>query len=210
MSPHVDADSLRWSEDGLVPAIVQDADTGVVLVLGWMNAASLAKTQETGLVHFWSRSRRQLWQKGETSGNVLKVRKLAVDCDADTVLVLADPAGPTCHTDATSCFDGAQRLRPTLSQLGALWRVIQERAIERPQGSYTTRLLEAGVDAAGRKVTEEATEVLIAAKDHAVGGSPDPVVAESADLLYHLFVLWAERDIDPGAVMAALEARSTG
>lgn len=210
MSDYLDPASLNWTEDGLIPAVVQDADSGVVLMLGWMNAESLARSQDTGLVHFWSRSRQRLWQKGETSGNELRLRNLAADCDADVILVLAEPAGPTCHTNAISCFDGTARLRPTTAQLGALWRVIAQRTAERPGDSYTTTLLGAGVDAVARKVTEEATEVLMAAKDHAVGGSVGPVVSESADLLYHLFVLWAERGIDPRSVMSELEARTAG
>jgi len=204
----VDPEVLEFNADGLIPAIVQDSATGAVLMLGWMNRDSLRWTQETGFVHFWSRSRAALWKKGETSGNVLRLVGVSQDCDRDALLVLVEPTGPTCHTGHTSCFDTGSRQRPGFAQLGALWSVIAQRATERPADSYTTSLLDAGVDAAARKVTEEATEVLMAAKDHAGGGPMDPVVAESADLIYHLFVLWAERGVAPQAVMAELKSRT--
>jgi phosphoribosyl-ATP pyrophosphohydrolase/phosphoribosyl-AMP cyclohydrolase len=201
-----------YDERGLVPAIVQDAATGCVLMLGYVNAASLDATYNTGKMHFWSRSRDALWQKGETSGNSMSVVDISLDCDADTVLVRVDPAGPACHTGSTCCFSTPPRAEAAVRPgdvLPSLWATITSRAEQRPEGSYTTQLLDGGVDACGRKVTEEATEVLIAAKDHAVGaGPPDRVAEESADLLYHLLVLLAERGIGLDEVEAELARRA--
>jgi phosphoribosyl-ATP pyrophosphohydrolase/phosphoribosyl-AMP cyclohydrolase len=199
---------VRFDERGLAAAVVQDATTGRVLMLGWMNREALDLTQSTGFVHFWSRSRQELWKKGETSGNTLGFVPLAVDCDGDAVLVQAEPAGPTCHTGTESCFDDATAPPQGFAGLESLWRVIAARAAERPEGSYTTSLIEGGVDAVGRKVTEEATEVLLAAKDHASGAAADSrVTEEAADLIYHLLVLLAERGVAPTAVMGELRAR---
>ena len=199
----IDAD-IHFDAAGLVPGIVQDAETGQVLMLGYLNAESLRLTAETGFVTFWSRSRSELWRKGETSGNTLTVVDIEADCDGDALLIRARPAGPTCHTGAVSCFgDATDR---SFGELDALWSVIASRAAERPPGSYTTKLLEGGVDAVGRKVTEEATEVLLAAKDNAVGAG-DRVAEEAADLLYHLLVLLAERNTTPGDVLDELATR---
>lgn len=201
-----------YDERGLVPAIVQDATTQRVLMLGYVNDASLAATYTTGKMHFWSRSRDVLWQKGETSGNSMSVVDISLDCDADTVLVKVDPAGPACHTGSTSCFPAppGANLDPRFGDvLSNLWATIGSRARQRPEGSYTTHLLDGGVDACSRKVTEEATEVLLAAKNHAVGNGPrEQVVEESADLLYHLLVLLAERGIDLNDVGAELARRA--
>jgi len=211
-----------WGLDGLVPAIVQDAADGRVLMLAWMDAEALDATLETGDVHFHSRSRDRLWRKGATSGNVLHLRDLALDCDGDALLVQVDPHGPTCHRGTRSCFDpdGAPPERTTqgLAWLETLWTVIAERAIERPTGSYTAALLDGGVDAVSRKVTEEATEVLLAAKDdataEAAGSDRDAtrgaLAGETADLLYHALVLMAERGVAPSAVIDVLRARHTG
>ncbi|HVA85121.1 MAG TPA: bifunctional phosphoribosyl-AMP cyclohydrolase/phosphoribosyl-ATP diphosphatase HisIE [Candidatus Saccharimonadales bacterium] len=229
-------EAVRWGADGLVPAVVQDAGDGRVLMLAYVDAEALAATLSTGFVHFHSRSRGRLWRKGETSGNVLRLRELAVDCDGDALLLTADATGPTCHRGTRSCFDEpSQRFsvaqdatttveadgpgsRPTVSGqdfawLEELWTTIVDRAARRPPGSYTTSLLEGGVDAAGRKVTEEATEVLMAAKDDAVA-APDSRAAtrsalsgEVADLLYHTLVLLAERGLAPVDVIAVLRAR---
>jgi phosphoribosyl-ATP pyrophosphohydrolase/phosphoribosyl-AMP cyclohydrolase len=201
---------LSFDDRGLVPGIIQDAATGRVLMLGWLSEESLRLTRETGRVHFWSRSRRRLWMKGETSGNTLELVDIAMDCDRDALLLRVRPGGPTCHTGATSCFDAQD---PTALQgfaaLEDLWQVIAQRASDRPAGSYTVELLDGGVDATGRKVTEEATEVLLAAKDHAAGTASDArVVEEAADLVYHLLVLLAERGIGPEAMLAELRARS--
>jgi phosphoribosyl-ATP pyrophosphohydrolase/phosphoribosyl-AMP cyclohydrolase len=205
-------DGLRFDGSGLVAGVVQDAGTGRVLMLGWMNAEAVEKTLTSGVVHFWSRSRNTLWMKGETSGNTLELVDAEVDCDGDAMLLQVNPAGPTCHTGATSCFD-AGASDPVAAQgfagLERLWAVIASRARDRPENSYTTTLIEGGVDAAGRKVAEEATEVLLAAKDHAAGSGPaDRIVEESADLIYHLLVLLAERGVAPREVVAELRRRS--
>jgi phosphoribosyl-AMP cyclohydrolase / phosphoribosyl-ATP pyrophosphohydrolase len=208
------APEVRFDPDDLVPAIVQDAADGRVLMLAWMDAEALAATIETGDVHFHSRSRDRLWRKGETSGNVLRLVDLAVDCDGDALLVTADPVGPTCHRDTRSCFDpgGAQAERVTqgFAWLETLWSTIASRAEVRPSGSYTTSLLEGGVDAVGRKVTEEATEMLLAAKDDAAATTEvtrEALAAEAADLLYHALVLLAERSVAPSDVLATLRSR---
>jgi phosphoribosyl-ATP pyrophosphohydrolase/phosphoribosyl-AMP cyclohydrolase len=188
-------------------------------MLAWMDAEAVAATLETGEVHFHSRSRDRLWRKGETSGNFLRLRSLATDCDADAILVTAEPAGPTCHRGTRSCFDDDAGFIGRVSQdfawLETLWATIASRASERPDGSYTTRLLDDGVDAVGRKVTEEATEVLLAAKNDAIAeaaaapreATRAALSGEVADLLYHALVLLAERDIPPSEVIAVLQTR---
>ncbi|MEX1043904.1 MAG: bifunctional phosphoribosyl-AMP cyclohydrolase/phosphoribosyl-ATP diphosphatase HisIE [Acidimicrobiia bacterium] len=191
----------------LVPAVVQDPDSGRVLMLGWMNAEAYGRTLETGFVTFWSRSRQVLWEKGATSGNRLTFDSLEWDCDADTILVLARPTGPVCHTGTVTCFDDTP-LGPGLSRLDKLWEVIADRAENLPDGSYTTSLIRAGAEGAGRKVTEEAVEVLLAAKDHSAGTADDRRVAEEvADLMFHTLVVLAERKIDPALVLDVLEER---
>ena len=163
---------IHWDAAGLVPGIVQDAATGEVLMLAYLDAEALAATIESGLAHFHSRSRQRLWKKGETSGNTLAVQAVRVDCDGDALLIVARPAGPTCHTGAASCFEGAFPPEATsvegFAWLETLWTTIVERSVRRPPGSYTVRLLDGGVDAASRKVIEEAAEVILAAKDDAV------------------------------------------
>lgn len=176
----------------LKAAIVQDADSGRVLMLGWMDAEAERLTRETGEAWFWSRSRERLWRKGETSGNTLAVEELRDDCDCDALLVRVRPAGPACHTGSLSCF------------APGLWRTIAERAAERPAGSYTTELLEAGVGACARKVGEEAVEVTVAALDE----SDERLVEEAADLVYHLYVLLAARGLDIAQVDDVLAARA--
>ncbi len=211
-----------WGPDGLAPAIVQDAADGRVLMLAWMDAEALAATLETGIVHFHSRGRDRLWRKGETSGHELRLLDLVVDCDADSILLQVDPIGPTCHRQTRSCFDPAGApAEPTthgLAWLETLWATIGSRAAVRPAGSYTTSLLDGGVDAVGRKVTEEASEVLIAAKDDAAaedagndrGATRDALAGEVADLLYHALVLLAERQVAPSAVIDVLRGRHRG
>ena len=176
----------------LRPAIVQDTATGRVLMLAWMNEEAERLTRETGEAWFWSRSREQLWRKGETSGNTLAVEELRDDCDGDALLLRVTPAGPTCHTGSVSCF------------APALWRTISERATQRPEGSYTAKLLDDGVGAVARKVGEEAVELTVAALDE----SDERVVEEAADLVYHLYVLLAARGLDIAAVEDELRARS--
>jgi phosphoribosyl-ATP pyrophosphohydrolase/phosphoribosyl-AMP cyclohydrolase len=208
-----------WGPNGLVPAIVQDAADGRVLMLAWMDAEALAVTLETRVVHFHSRARDRLWRKGETSGHELQLVEIALDCDADALLLQVDPIGPTCHRETRSCFDPAGAPAEATTQgfawLESLWATIASRADERPVGSYTTTLLDGGVDAAGRKVTEEATEVLIAAKDDAAAESAgadrtstrDALAGETADLVYHALVLLAERGSAPAAVIDVLRGR---
>jgi phosphoribosyl-ATP pyrophosphohydrolase/phosphoribosyl-AMP cyclohydrolase len=204
----------RYDDDGLVPAIVQDAADGRVLMLAWMDEEALNATLETGDVHFHSRSRNKLWKKGESSGNVLRLTAIEQDCDQDALLLTVNPTGPTCHRGTRSCFDpeGAPAERSTqgFAWLESLWSTIDERARTRPVGSYTAELLEGGVDRAARKVTEEATEVLMAAKDDAAASTParrSALAGEGADLLYHLLVLLAERNVAPSEVVAELRRR---
>jgi phosphoribosyl-ATP pyrophosphohydrolase/phosphoribosyl-AMP cyclohydrolase len=195
---------VQWDDNGLVPAIVQDASTRTVLMLAYMNHEALDLTIETGQVHFWSRSRREIWHKGATSGNTMTVDSIGKDCDSDAILVSVVPAGPACHTGTASCFTDVD----ALTGIDALWRTISARASDLPEGSYTADLIRAGTDATARKVVEEAGEVLIAAKNHQFGGDPERVISEAADLLYHLLVLLAERGIDLSAVEDELENRA--
>ena len=176
----------------LRPAIVQDAETGRVLMLAWMNDEALERTRDTGEVHFWSRSRGELWRKGETSGNSLAVEELREDCDADALLVRVRPAGPTCHTGSVSCF------------APWLWLKIAERTKERPKGSYVAGLLDAGAAACARKVGEEGVEAALAG----AAESDERLVEEIADLWFHSYVLLAARGLDPSAVEAELERRA--
>jgi phosphoribosyl-ATP pyrophosphohydrolase/phosphoribosyl-AMP cyclohydrolase len=211
--------NVTYAPDGLVPAVVQDAADGRVLMLAWMDAEALEATLATGEVHFHSRSRDRLWRKGGTSGHVLRLVDLAADCDGDALLVTAEPVGPTCHRGTRSCFDpdGAPADRTTqgFAWLETLWGTIAARASERPDGSYTARLLGGGVDAVARKVTEEATEVLIAAKDDAAlegAGAArrlarEALAGEAADLLYHTLVLLSERGVAASTVVEALRSR---
>ncbi len=215
----LDPEAVRWGRDGLVPAIVQDVADGRVLMLAWQDREALEATLRTGEVHFHSRSRDRLWRKGETSGNVLRLMSATIDCDGDAILLTAEPTGPACHTGARSCFDHPTDLPDPspgpqgFAWLETLWSTIADRAATRPAGSYTTRLLEGGVDAAARKVAEEATEVVLAAKDHAAAPSEGTGIAlagELADLLYHVLVLAAERDTPPTALIAELRRRHDG
>lgn len=200
---------MRFDEKALIPAIVQHARSGEVLMLGFMNEDALRRTVESGLVTFWSRSRQALWQKGETSGNVLRLVEIRQDCDGDALLVLAEPAGPTCHTGEPSCFhttlDGAPAAGrvPASLILTQIGDVIARRAAERPEGSYTVKLLDGGVDRIGKKIGEEAAEVIIAAKNAA----PDELRWELADLLYHSLVLLAQQGVPLEAVWAELRRR---
>jgi phosphoribosyl-AMP cyclohydrolase / phosphoribosyl-ATP pyrophosphohydrolase len=208
------APTVDFGPDRMVPAVIQDVTDGRVLMLAWMDAEALAATLTTGEVHFHSRSRDRLWRKGETSGNVLRLVDLATDCDADALLVRVDPVGPTCHRGTRSCFDpeGAPAERSTqgFAWLESLWSTIAQRAADRPEGSYTAKLLVGGVDAVGRKVTEEATEVLMAAKDDATSSTTatrKALAGEAADLLYHTLVLLAERGLPPSALLETLRGR---
>ena len=216
---------VSFDADGLVPAVVQDAADGRILMVAYMDTEALAATVASGEVHFHSRSRDRLWRKGETSGNVLRLVDLAADCDRDALLVTVDPLGPSCHRGTRSCLDPddapAERTSQGFAWLETLWATIASRAAERPDGSYTARLLARGVDDVARKVTEEATEVLIAAKDDAVAEAVgaaaadrsvtrDALAGEAGDLLYHALVLLAERDLPPAVVIEALRSRHRG
>lgn len=197
---------VRFGEDGLVPAVVQDATTGRVLTLAWMNGESLQRTIDEGETWFWSRSREELWHKGATSGNTQTVRAIRLDCDGDALVILVDPAGPACHTGEESCFHDplAGGSPEPFAAIADLARVIRDRAeAADPGSSYTARLLAKGIDTVCKKVGEEATEVVIAAK----GQEHEAVARESADLLYHLAVLWQAAGVDFGEVVAVLEAR---
>ena len=191
----------------LIPAIVQDARSGQVLMLGYMNQESYERTLADGEVWFWSRSRERLWRKGETSGNVLKLRSVRIDCDGDTILVQADPAGPTCHTNAVSCFFTETHASggppPSPQQAAELYATIKQRLAERPEGSYIARLAERGVERMAQKVGEEATEVVIAG----VTRNREGLIAETADLWFHTFVLLAESGVTPDEIWAALAER---
>ena len=191
-----------WNKgDGLLPAIVQHAENGRVLMLGYMNADALRQTQETGLVTFWSRTRKSLWQKGETSGNTLALISLDLDCDQDTFLIRARPNGPTCHTGAVSCFGSDDP--EGIVWLCRLQEIIERRKTVLPEDSYTARLLTGPETRAAQKVGEEGVEVALAA----VSGSDDELIDESADLLYHLMVLLSRRDIALQAVALRLKER---
>ncbi|MCC4619885.1 bifunctional phosphoribosyl-AMP cyclohydrolase/phosphoribosyl-ATP diphosphatase HisIE [Xanthomonas cassavae CFBP 4642] len=191
--------ALDWSKGaGLLPVVVQDADNLRVLMLGYMNADALAVTQQRGEVTFFSRSKQRLWTKGESSGNVLRVVSIEADCDADTLLVLARPHGPTCHLGRTSCFPSAPG-----QFLGSLDALIATREQERPHGSYTTTLFEQGIRRIAQKVGEEGVETALAG---VVQGDAE-LLGESADLLYHLIVLLRARGLGLGDAVALLESR---
>ena len=188
-------------DKGLIAAIVRDQATGAILMLAWMNEEALRRTEQTGQTWFWSRSRGELWNKGATSGNRLRVAGISIDCDRDALLIDVIPEGPACHTGAWSCFgDGAG------GQLGleGLMGVLRQRNAERPEGSYSTYLFNSGIDKILKKIGEEATEVVIAAK----GAARERVVSEVADLVYHLSVLLVERQLDWSEVGAELRRRS--
>ncbi len=205
--PTESIEGLRFDEQGLIPAVVQDSDSGHVLMVAYMSRESLERTLATGEVHFWSRSRKTIWRKGETSGNVLRLRSVVADCDRDCLLVRAEPAGPACHTGERSCFfetlAGASPSAELGDALGRLSRVIRERYDSRPEGSYTAELFAKGIPRIAQKVGEESTEVVIAAAQ----GNGKELAEESADLLYHLLVLWKAVGVEPGAVASALERR---
>ncbi|MGG3956398.1 bifunctional phosphoribosyl-AMP cyclohydrolase/phosphoribosyl-ATP diphosphatase HisIE [Bhargavaea massiliensis] len=200
---------VRFNEQGLVPAIVQDAHSKEVLTLAYMNEQSLQKTLETKETWFYSRSRQMLWHKGETSGNVQKVVDIRYDCDADALLILVEPKGPACHTGEYSCFHHRLSDEKPIARtdrfaiLNVLESVIAEREAKRPEGSYTTYLFEKGIDKIAKKVGEEAAEVIIAAKNR----SKEELRWEAADLLYHLLVLLREQRVSLDDVLFVLAER---
>jgi phosphoribosyl-ATP pyrophosphohydrolase/phosphoribosyl-AMP cyclohydrolase len=201
--------TLRYDEHGLIPAIVQHARSGEVLMLGYMSEEALRLTHETGFVTFYSRSRQALWRKGETSGNTLRLVALRQDCDGDALLVLAEPVGPTCHTGERSCFSAtladerAVASAPPVGILARLADLIHARQGATPESSYTAKLLHGGVDRIGKKIGEEAAEVIIAAKN----ASHAELAYELADLLYHSLVLLESQGLAPEAVWQELERR---
>jgi phosphoribosyl-AMP cyclohydrolase / phosphoribosyl-ATP pyrophosphohydrolase len=196
-------DDIRYDERGLVPCIVQDWRTGEVLTLAYMNAEALNKTRETGEMHFWSRSRDELWHKGGTSGNTQTVKALRLDCDGDALLALVEPAGPACHTGERTCFHNGEFDPPAPHEaLPALERVLAQRDEDRPDGSYTARLL-ADPPKIGVKVREEADEVARAAQEE----PDDRVAEEAADVLYHLDVLLRSRGLGLADAEEVLNSR---
>ena len=200
-----DPERLAWDKgDGLLPAVVQHAADGRVLMLGYMNRVALTATLASGKVTFYSRSRQRLWTKGETSGHVLNLVSMHADCDADSLLVLADPAGPTCHSGTDSCFGDAAA--PALAFLGWLDALIAARERERPADSYSTRLFEGGVRRIAQKVGEEGVETALAA----VAEDDEALRGEAADLVYHLIVLLRARGLGFGAVAETLALRHAG
>jgi phosphoribosyl-ATP pyrophosphohydrolase/phosphoribosyl-AMP cyclohydrolase len=194
---------IAFDEQGLVPVVVQDYATGEVLTLAYANAEAVDRTRATGELHLWSRSRRELWHKGATSGNTQAVRALRVDCDGDALLALVEPAGPACHTGERTCFFTGELEPPAPHEvLPALERVLASRQAERPQGSYTVALLDDPAHI-GEKVEEEAEEVARAAREE----SDERVDSEAADVLYHLMVLLRSRGRTLADVERALDGR---
>jgi len=219
-------EALRWDEAGLIPAVIQEAGTGTVLMVGYMNQESLTKTLTTGFTWFYSRSRQRLWKKGESSGHVQRVKQLRTDCDQDTLLIQVTQEGPgACHEGYHSCFHygvttnenvggevvaDKQSFNPeavygnsSAGVLDEVYQVVRDRQENPKEGSYTPYLFNEGINKILKKVGEEATEVIIAAKDP----EDNPLVYETADLLYHLMVLLAERGIHPGQVLDELRSR---
>ena len=193
-------EKAKFSPDGLIPAVVQDARTREVLTVAYMNKEALQLTLERRETYLWSRSRQQLWHKGETSGNSQKVTKVSLDCDNDAVLVEVEPLGPACHTGAYSCFGVEPELEGVLQELYA---VVEERKEKRPEGSYTTYLFNSGLDKILKKVGEEATETIVAAKNE----DPARLVSETSDLVYHLLVMLVERGVSLDEVLKELKGR---
>jgi phosphoribosyl-ATP pyrophosphohydrolase/phosphoribosyl-AMP cyclohydrolase len=199
-----DTSRLDWPKgNGLLPAIVQHWLTGEVLMLGYMNAAALAQTRASGRVTFYSRSRQRLWTKGESSGHVLALKSLRIDCDADSLLIQAAPHGPTCHLGTSSCFGDSADVRPPLAFLAELDALVAQRHAERPEGSYTTRLFDSGIRRIAQKVGEEGVETALAA----VVQDDEALLGEAADLLFHLTVALRARGLSLGEVVGVLSER---
>jgi phosphoribosyl-ATP pyrophosphohydrolase/phosphoribosyl-AMP cyclohydrolase len=212
----MNTDMIKFDQQGLVPAVIQDAASGAVLMMAYMDAEALKKTLDTGVTWFYSRSRRSLWQKGETSGHVQRVREIYYDCDGDTLLVKVEQTGAACHEGTFSCFsrrlDGGEGERdtaatadyqPAMTVLYELYNVINDRKANPKEGSYTTYLFEKGRDKILKKVGEEAAETIIASKNNAKG----EILYEMADLWYHCLVLLAHHNITPTELLAELRSR---
>ena len=201
-------EELHYDGNGLIPAVVQDAETGEVLMLAYMNEASLLKTLDTGETHFWSRSRQALWHKGETSGHFQKVHRIIPDCDRDTLLVQVEQTGSACHTGHRTCFyseahkEGAGS-RPISDVLGTLTRTIHDRYVQMPEGSYTTSLFRGGLDRILKKIGEEAGEVIIGAKNR----NREEIAWEVSDLVYHVLVMLQEEGVSLQMIADELEKR---
>jgi phosphoribosyl-ATP pyrophosphohydrolase/phosphoribosyl-AMP cyclohydrolase len=204
----IDPNAVDWDKGGgLVPAVVQDAANGAVLMLGYMNRAALEATLASRRVTFWSRSKNRLWTKGETSGNFLELRAAALDCDGDALLILADPMGPACHNGTRTCWgiEAPASSVESLAFLGTLEHVIAQRIVERPVGSYTAKLLDEGTRRIAQKVGEEGLELALAA----VAQSDTEVIGEAADLLYHTLLLLHVKGLSLAQVIDELTARHT-
>ena len=201
----ISIDELKFDKDGLIPAIVVDAVTGKVLTLAYMNRESLKISMEKGLTCFWSRSRQELWLKGETSGNFQHIVSITADCDRDALVISVEKEGPACHTGAETCFHNALWISESLSEFSpeGLYRLLSQRNEQRPAGSYTTYLFEKGLDKILKKVGEECTEVIIAAK----AGDNRETVYELADLMYHAMVLMVQMGISVEDVHRELASR---
>lgn len=198
--------AIDWEKmNGLVPAIVQDEESGAVLMMGYMNREALAATENTGRVTFWSRSKSRLWTKGETSGHFLKVSSISADCDRDALLILAQPAGPACHLGTATCWgnEAPQSLAQRVGFLGKLQQIVGERLAASPEGSYTAKLALQGINRVAQKVGEEGLELALAA----VSQSDEQIIGEAADLLYHTLVLLNFKGLSLAQVTAELAAR---
>jgi phosphoribosyl-ATP pyrophosphohydrolase/phosphoribosyl-AMP cyclohydrolase len=194
-------EALAYDAAGLIPVVVQEVDSGDVLMVAYANREALDRTAQTGQAHFWSRRRGALWRKGETSGNEMRVREMRTDCDRDALLMVVDPAGPACHTGSRTCF--GDETATSAGMIGELGRVIASRATASPESSYTARLLAKGQDQVLKKIGEEATEVVLAAKSE----SDERLAEEAADLLYHLMVAMAQRKVPFARALEVLRAR---
>jgi phosphoribosyl-AMP cyclohydrolase / phosphoribosyl-ATP pyrophosphohydrolase len=200
---------VDWEKmQGLIPAIIQDANSGAVLMMGYMNREALAATQTTGRVTFWSRSKGRLWTKGESSGHFLEVRSIAVDCDQDTLLVLVEPIGPACHLGTNTCWgaDAPRSLAEDLAFLGKLEHIVAQRIADRTEGSYTAKLLDLGMTRIAQKVGEEGLELALAA----VAQSDREVIGEAADLIFHTVLLLKAKGLSLAQVVGELESRHNG
>jgi phosphoribosyl-ATP pyrophosphohydrolase/phosphoribosyl-AMP cyclohydrolase len=205
-----DFSQVKYNEDGMIPAVAQDTQTGAVLMLAWMNAESLARTLESGFATYYSRSRKELWRKGETSGHVQKVMEIVLDCDGDTILLKVEQAGPACHTNQYSCFftplaESAEGTAPGFDALRSEFEVILGRKAKRKEGSYTNYLFDHGIEKICTKVGEEASEVIIAA----LKGNNGEMRYEIADLLYHVMVAMVNQGLTWEDVLAEVQKRKS-